>query len=160
MGNNESVQVHSVGFSAVNLVIKMTVLIPLNDKRAAQLQDEQTLPSQLDVSLLLMNLFFHPFIFVMSLVFPVREMKGSPSSVKGTNHIRRTHHTVILNTSQHQLNICRYIYKQLLSAVTSLWRTLKQCFCHNDLLCKHDNTRKHEEINQHTARRRDASLLW
>lgn len=119
MGNNESVQVHSVGFSAVNLVIKMTMLIPLNDKRAAQLQqDEQTLPSQLDedVSLLLMNLFFHPFIFVTSLVFPVREMKGNPSSVKGTNHIRRTQHPVILNTSQHQLNIRRFFESGSVSA--------------------------------------------
>lgn len=46
-------------------------------------QDEQTIPSQLGAdSLLLINLFFHPLIFVMSLVFPVLEMKGDPSSVR------------------------------------------------------------------------------
>lgn len=48
--------------------------------------DEQPLPSPLeeDVSLPFTNLFFHPFIFVMSLVFPVLEMKGSASSVQQT----------------------------------------------------------------------------
>lgn len=42
-----------------------------------------SIPSQLgDVSLLLINLFFHPFIFVISLVFPVLEMKGNPLSAE------------------------------------------------------------------------------
>lgn len=85
------------------MVIRKTTLIPLNDKRdAATNKNEKTSPSQLDrdVSLLLMNLFFHPFIFVMSLVFPVREMKGSPSSVKETKRIR-----LWLNTHTQHTNI-------------------------------------------------------
>lgn len=56
-------------------------------KGTLQLQQEgQTSPSHLeaDFSLLLINLFLHPFIFVMSLVFPVRDIKGNPSSVKET----------------------------------------------------------------------------
>lgn len=66
------------------MLIGMTILIPLHVKGMLQ-REEQSLPSQLgEVSLPLINLFFHPFILVMSLVFPVREMKGNPSSVKET----------------------------------------------------------------------------
>lgn len=59
-------------------------------KETLQLQQEgQTSPSLLDgdVSLLLLNLFLHPFIFVMSLVFPVRDVKNDPSSVRETRCI-------------------------------------------------------------------------
>lgn len=80
----DQTQVHAVGFSAVNLlVIRMITLIPLNQLH----EDEQTLPSQLGDVSFLMNLLLHPFIFVMSLVFPVRETKGNPSSVKETYRV-------------------------------------------------------------------------
>jgi len=66
--------------------INPTKSLLLREFESLKLQeDEQTLPSQFgELSLLFMNLFLHPFIFVMSLVFPVREIKGIPSSVKDT----------------------------------------------------------------------------
>lgn len=70
-------------------------------------RDLQTIPAPLeDVSLLFINLFLHPLILVMSLVFPVLEVKGKPASgEKYTNYPSMRGHNNVSTCSENVYHI-------------------------------------------------------